>query len=90
MMGLLLIFLGRDAWDYRFFMLPLSPTIIDGKLRSACELCDLHCQSLLHFIIAEFDIAANYAICTVGDASHLLYPCNLSVDAISIVFDKQF
>ena len=71
-------------------MLPLSPTIIDGKLRSACELCDLHCQSLLHIIIAGFDVAVSYAICTVGDASHLLYPCNLSVDAISIVFDKQF
>lgn len=28
-------FLGRDVWDYRFFMLPLSPTIIDGKLRFA-------------------------------------------------------
>lgn len=34
-MGLLLIFLGRDVWDYRFFMLPLSSTIIDGKLRFA-------------------------------------------------------
>ena len=73
-------------------MLPLSPTIIDGKLRSACELCDLHCQSLLHTIIAGFDVAANYAICTVGDASHLLYPCNLGwrPAPARLYIDKQF
>lgn len=88
-MGLLLIF-GERCLGLSIFYATFVSYYYRWQTPLCCELCDLHCQCLLHTIIAEFDIAANYAICTVGDASHLLYPCNLSVYAILIVFDKQF
>ena len=88
-MGLLLIF-GERCLGLSFFYATFVSYYYRWQTPLCCELCVLHCQSLLHIIVAGFDVAVSYAICTVGDASHLLYPCNLSVDAILIVFDKQF
>ena len=74
-MGLLLIF-GERCLGLSIFYATFVSYYYRWQTPLCCELCVLHCQSLLHIIVAGFDVAANYTICTVGDASHLLYPCN--------------